>query len=175
MKRLVLLLLLVFGVAGCTAEPSPQDLIGAGGSTPNDVVESFLEDLNQALRDPSLADSGARRAWAERLASHFAPSERTDQRLVMSEMLAGFAASAANPAVGSRATLELSFTGTEIIRQSEGRALVRVVDGVLTLRFLDAEGLVLRTRTAGLTEVIGQTSGGLPTIQVGSGWFLTEG
>ncbi|MFV9504634.1 MAG: hypothetical protein AB4911_08715 [Oscillochloridaceae bacterium umkhey_bin13] len=175
MKRLLWLLVLSFALSACAAEPSAQDLVGAGGSTPNDVVENFLEDLNQALRDPSLADQGARRAWAERLASHFAPSERSDQRLVMGEMLAGFAASAVNPAVGSRATLELSFSGTEVIRQGEGRALVRVVDGLLTLNFLDAEGMILRTRTAGLTDVIGQTSGGLPTIQVGRGWFLTEG
>ncbi len=168
---LAALLLLV----GCGPEPAVEELAGAGGSSPQAVVESFLEDLNRALAAPQLADADVRRAWAERLAGHFAPSERADQRLAFTAMLGDFAASAASPAVGSKATLEVTFTGTEIIEQGDGRALVRVVDGVLTLRFLDADGEVLRERAGGLTDLIGQTSGGLPTLQVGGSWFMTEG
>jgi hypothetical protein len=161
--------------AGCGAEPTEQELAGAGGSSPQAVVESFLEDLNQALADAALAQPNVRRAWAERLAGHFAPSERADQRAALAEMLAGFAASTASPAVGSKAALEITYSGTELIEQRDGRALVRVVNGLLTLRFIDAQGEVLRERTAGLTEVLGQSNGGLPTLQVGGSWYLTEG
>lgn len=167
--------LLVLLVAGCAAAPSADEIAGAGGSSPQAVVSSFLEDLNGALAASDLAEPAAQRIWAERLAGHFAPSERADQRAAMAEMLAGFAASTVTPAVGSRATLDLSWTRIDLIEQRGERALVRVVNGVLTLRFLNAEGEVLRERTSGLTEVIGQSSGGLPTLQVGGGWFLTEG
>lgn len=162
-------------LAGCAAEPAEEELAGAGGGSPQQVVESFLEDLNEALADPRLGEQAVRRAWAESLAGHFAPSERADQRAAMAGMLADFAASAASPAVGSKATLELSWARIDLLEQEGERALVRVVDGVLTLRFLDADGELLRERTAGLTEVIGQTSGGLPTLRVGASWFMTEG
>lgn len=173
--RLTLALLLaLLALAGCGAEPPEEELAGAGGSSPQAVVESFLEDLNQALAAP-LAEPAVRRAWAERLAGHFAPSERADQRIAMGGMLADFAASAASPAVGSKATLEVSWTRIDLLEQTGERALVRVVDGILTLRFLDQDGQLVRERTGGLTEVLGQASGGLPTLQVGGSWFMTEG
>ncbi len=177
MIRLLCATMLVVGVllAGCTSTPTSQELSGAGGASPQAVVESFLEDLNQALAAPDLADPAARRVWAERLASHFAPSERADQRIAMATMLAKFADSMASPAIGSRATLELTFSGTEVINQDEGRALVRIIDGLIVLRFLDANGEVLRERSAGISEVIGQLSGGLPVLQVGTSWYITEG
>jgi hypothetical protein len=173
--RLVAMLVVLLALSGCAAGAAEADLAGAGGGSPRQVVESFLEDLSAALGDPELAEPEVRRAWAERLASHFAPSERADQRAALGEMLARFAASAASPAVGARATLELSFSGTELIEQREGRALVRVVDGQLILRFYDADDELLRERTGGLLELIDERRGGLPTLQVGGSWFMTEG
>ncbi|PDW00803.1 hypothetical protein CJ255_20195 [Candidatus Viridilinea mediisalina] len=152
-----------------------SELVGAGGGSPHQVVESFLEDLNAALNDPALTDIEVRRGWAERLASHFAPSERVDQRAALGLMLARFAHGAANPAVGAYATLEVSFSGTEVIERHEDRALVRVVDGQLILRFYNAEGDLLRERTGGLIDLIGEQRGALPTLQVGGSWFMTEG
>jgi hypothetical protein len=169
-----LLAALLLLLAGCGAEPATSELVGAGGSSPQAVVESFLEDLNQALAAP-LATPDVRRAWAERLAGHFAPSERADQRTAMATMLANFATSAASPAVGTRATLEVTWARMELRSLEGDRALVRVVDGVLVLRFLDADGTVLRERTGGLTDLIGQASGGLPALRVGGSWYLTEG
>jgi hypothetical protein len=166
--------ILVLLLAGCGAEPAADELAGAGGSSPQAVVESFLEDLNSALATP-LATPDARRVWAERLAGHFAPSERADQRVAMASMLADFATGATSPAVGTRATLEVTWTRMELRSLEGDRALVRVVDGVLVLRFLDADGNVLRERSGGLTDMIGQASGGLPTLRVGGSWFLTEG
>jgi hypothetical protein len=170
-----LLVALLSPLGGCGASVSEADLAGAGGGSPRQVVESFLEDLNMALGDAELATPEVRRAWAERLSSHFAPSERADQRVALSAMLARFADGAASPAVGASATLEVSFSGTELIEQREGRALVRVVDGLLTLRFYDEDGELLRERTGGLIELIGENRGGLPTLQVGGSWFMTEG
>ncbi|MEI8165903.1 MAG: DUF3579 domain-containing protein [Chloroflexales bacterium] len=113
--------------------------------------------------------------WAERLAGHFAPSERADQRAALAVMLDGFATSIANPISGSKASLQIAYSGTELIEQQDERALVRVVDGVFTLRFFDDQGEMLRERTGGLTGVLGQANGGLPTLQVAGSWFMTEG
>ncbi len=177
MKSYLSLLLLVslFLLVGCGATPTEQNIVGAGAPSPQAVVESFLEDLNHALGDAKLAQTEVRQLWAERLAGHFAPSERVDQRTAMADLLDGFAASAAKPALGSKATLEITYRGTEVLTQRDGRALVQVVDGVFTLRFLDTQGVLVRERTGSLSEVLGQTSGGLPTLQVGGSWFMTEG
>ena len=64
MRRLLLGLLLALGLAGCAAEPVEQELAGTGNSTAQGIVESFLDDLNAALADPSIARVAGRRSWA---------------------------------------------------------------------------------------------------------------
>lgn len=174
-RLLAALLACALILTGCAAEPAEEELVGAGGPTPEGVVESFLGVLNQALADPELATPEVRRTWAERLARYFAPSERADQRAAMSAMLAGYVDSAQRPAFGSKVQLEVVYSGVEIISSSDESALVRVVDGTINLRWLDDKGDVLRERTGNLTELIGQESGGLPVLRVGTSWFMTEG
>jgi hypothetical protein len=172
--HLLFALLVALGLTACAAEPVEQELAGTGNSTAQGIVESFLEDLNEALADPALAEPAARRSWAERLAGHFAPSERADQRVAMAEMLAAYADTAARPAVGSKVSLEVSYSHAELIELSGDEALIRVVDGAITLRWLDESGEVVRERTGGLTELIGEERGGLPVLRVGGRWFMTE-
>ncbi|GAB4430014.1 MAG: hypothetical protein OHK0015_14640 [Chloroflexi bacterium OHK40] len=176
--RLILALvtaMLLLPLASCAAPPDEEELIGRGSPTPQGAVESFLDSLNSALGDPNLADPATRRGWAERLAAYFAPSERADQRAAMGAMLAAFIDSASRPVVGSQVRLEISYSSIELISRQGDEALVRVVDGVITLRWLDETGEVVRERRSGLTELIGQESGGLPVLRVGSSWYMTEG
>ncbi len=175
--RLSAMLLLLLTLAGCAAPPvdSGDDaVVGVGRSSPEAAVDGFLEDLNRAMQDPSLASAEKRRGWAERLAGYFAPGERIDQRAAFIDMLAGFADTAQNPVIGTRAALAITYTRVELISREGDEALVRVVDGAFDLRWLDAQGEILRERTGGLTEIIGQTSGGLPVLRVDGLWFLTE-
>jgi hypothetical protein len=137
-------------------------------------VDGFLEDLNAALKDANLGNPTTQQIWAERLAGYFAPGERIDQRTAFGDMLASFADTVQHPIVGSKATLEITYSRVELVSHDGGQALVRVVDGSFTLRWLDAQGEVLRERTGSLTEVIGDQSGGIPAIQVDGLWFLTE-
>jgi hypothetical protein len=139
-----------------------------------DAVESFIENLNQALADRSLAEPEVRNRWADQLASRFAPSERRDQRQVMRSMLAGFADSTQRPIVGTRVTMEITFSDIEVLSSGEDEALVRLVDGVITLRWLNDGGEVLRERTNNLMTVIGGDEG-LPVLRVDGQWFMTEG
>lgn len=177
LHTLLLLLSLLLITAGCAVAPDAtiDESAGRGGSSPEQVVESFVEDLNKALADKNLAEASVRRSWAERLASYFAPSERIDQRTAMGEMLAGFVDGAQRPVVGSTLSLSITFTRIELLSRSDDKALVAIVDGTLLARWRDDKGELLRERSAGLMDVIGQTSGGLPVLRVGSQWFLTEG
>lgn len=170
-----LIMALALLLAGCAAAPAEEELAGAGSPTPQGVVESFLAVLNEALASSELGDATVRRSYAERLASYFAPSERADQRAAMGRMLAAFAETSTRPALGSTVRLEITYSGTELLERSGDEALVGVVDGTITLRWLDAENQVVRERSGGLTELIGQTSGGLPVLRVGGSWFMTEG
>ncbi|MCS6881402.1 MAG: hypothetical protein RMK84_10540 [Oscillochloridaceae bacterium] len=170
---LLLLLVILLLLPACGAEPSEEDLVGRGGPTPQAAVESFLATLNEALQ-ADLTDETARRGWAERLASYFAPSERADQRIVFSRMLAAYAQSAVRPVYGSTATVQIAYSGTEVIERQSDRALVRVVDGKVTLQWLDGEGQVVRERTSALATLMGQTEG-FPVVRVGGSWFITEG
>lgn len=174
-RALISALLLALLLAGCAAEPVEQELAGAGSPTPQDAVESFIAELNKALADEGLAEPEVRRVWSERLASYFAPSERADQRAAMGQMLEAFADSAARPTFGSKVRLELSYSAIEIIEHSGDEALVRVVNGVVTLRWLDDAGETVRERTGGLVELLGESEGGLPVLRVGPSWFMTEG
>jgi hypothetical protein len=173
--RLALLLALLLALAGCGPAPAAEELAGAGSPTPQGVVESFLAELNSALADPGLGRPEIRRSWSERLASYFAPSERADQRVALGQMLARFADSAARPAVGASVRLEITYSTTDIISRRGDEALVRVVDGTVTLRWLDDDGELLRERSGGLAELVGETRGGLPVLRVGGSWFMTEG
>jgi hypothetical protein len=166
---------LAVALAGCAAAPAEQELAGAGSPTPQGAVESFLAMLNKALADPGLGQAEARRVWSERLASYFAPSERADQRAAMGELLAQFADAAARPAFGSKVELEVTYSGVELLSGGGDEAVVRVVDGVLALRWVDENGEVVRERSGALTDLIGQASGGLPVLRVGGAWFMTEG
>lgn len=171
--RLGPLLLVALLLSACGVAPSEDELLGRGGPTPQAVVESFLTSLNEALQ-ADLADATARRSWAERLASYFAPSERADQRAVFAQMLANYATSAARPAFGSTIHTEISYSAIEVLARDGDRATVRVVEGQVLLQWLNDEGEVVRERTGALSTLLDQTEG-LPVVRVGGSWFMTEG
>lgn len=169
----LLLGLLAALLVGCAA---PASVETTGGTlNPERVVESFIDDLNEALRDPGLATPEVSRAWAERLANHFAPSERLDQRTALRTMLSSFAVSLGQLEAGQRLLLDLSFSDVTVISREQNRAIVAINDGVLSLRWISASGDVIRQRSRSLTELLDIRNGGLPVIRVDRGWFLTEG
>ncbi|MEI8306495.1 MAG: hypothetical protein WCF99_05460 [Chloroflexales bacterium] len=168
-------IIILLTLAGCAAPDGLADTnIGVGRSSPEAAVDGFLEDLNHALQALNLSDVATRRSWAERLAGYFAPGERIDQRAAFLDMLAGFADTAQHPVVGSKAVLAITYSRVELLSRDGDRAMVRVVDGSFDLRWLNEKGDVIRERTGSLTDVIGQTSGGLPVLRVDKLWFLTD-
>jgi hypothetical protein len=171
----LLCLLLLFALAGCAVpDGSAGANVGVGRSSPEAAVDGFLEDLNHAFQSPNLSDIAERRVWAERLAGYFAPSERIDQRAAFLDMLVGFADTTQHPIIGSKAVLAITYSRVELLSRDGDKAMVWVVDGSFDLRWLNEKGEVMRERTGGLTDVLGQASGGLPVLRVDGLWFLTE-
>ena len=178
-------------VTGCS--PAPEDAVdgripGFGSSTPQDAATKFFENLNEALKDPSLGQAVRQRYWADLLASSFTPAERADQRLLLGDMLARFteaanrkltdiAANAGRPIAEYSLTLEVEKGDVVLVSQHENRASVRLVDGLLRLR------VVQRTATQGevvvlnserpLAATLGLNDGLFPVARISGLWFLS--
>lgn len=178
-SRLLALLLCCLALGACGLPlDAEQETDNLGSETPEEVVTSFFDSLNQALRDPQLTDLEVRRIWAGRLASYFAPSERTDQRYVLGRMLANYAADLETLESDQVLTLEVSYSGAQVVEQEDDFARVRLLDANLRFRQLQiSEGgyrQVLRDQQRPLYEVLGQESRTFPVVEVNGRWFLTE-
>lgn len=166
-------------LAACAAVPSiEQDASSLGGTTPEEAAAGFFQSFNEALQDPALTELETRRIWAERLASYFAPSERVDQRYVLQQMLANFAAGMEQLEADQRMTLEVSYSALQVMDESSQRATVRLVDGTLRFRRVrvteDDRRIVLLDQQRPLAQTLGLQQGTLPLVQVNGRWFLTE-
>jgi hypothetical protein len=170
-------------LAGCTtvsqpsAVPAPQET--GGGFRPEQVVESYFEDLGAALQDPDLADPDRRGYWVERLAGYFAPNERNDQRAALRQSLGGFARDIAQLAEGETVTLELrGFDTVERLPDEGERATVRLPEAAIYMLITRASGngtVTLYEDTVGLDRLIGSPDKTVPLINIGGRWYLTEG
>lgn len=168
-------LLLTACAAPLEAEPERGSV---GGESPLAVAVAFVGGLNEALQDPQLRELEVRRAWAERLASYFAPSERVDQRYVLGRMLARFAAGLAGHEANQILTLEITYSDIQVIEENSEHAQVRLLDGTMRYRRVRVEEngyrTVLRDEQHVLADVLGLQDGVLPVVQVNGRWFLTE-
>ncbi len=165
---------------GCSPATSREaDSIGVGAPTPALIVQTFLEQLNEALKDPQLANPDVRRAWAARLASYFAPNEREDQRAALGAALAGLVSGVRQLEPDEKLTLELSDTIRVDVGPADGdMVLVRPVNVSLTLRIERAtpRGTTVELeQQVPLEKLVGRPDGAIPTIQINDRWFLTEG
>jgi hypothetical protein len=186
------LLLVLALLAACGPAPANQSeaaILGFGSTSPQDAASSFFENLNEALNDVSLGHAERRRYWADRLASSFAPAERSNQRILLGDMLTRFsqaaeqrladvAANAGRPTSEYKLTLEVESGGIELVSQRENRASVRLTEGMLRLR------VVQRTATQGeivvlnserpLAEALGLNDGLLPAVRISGLWFMSS-
>lgn len=139
---------------------------------PDVVVKDFLEDLNMALKDPSLANDARRQELVARLADYFAPNEREEQRITIGTSLDRFVHDLADLQANETVLLEVRYDAIETVSMQSDRALVRLVNGSL---YLLIDGATTYEQRVPLGELIGQPDGTLPLVRFGSEWFLTEG
>ncbi len=175
------LLLLVLGgtLTGCGMPLEvEQNTLLTGGNTPESVVDDFLRDLNSALKAPAITERETRRSWERQIASHFAPSERLDQRSAIAVMLANFATGMANLAEDQTLTVEIRYGGVRLVEQHGHLASVQIVDGWLSLRqFRQTENgkrIIQRDQGRSLSETLGQEDQVIPVRRIDGQWFITE-
>jgi hypothetical protein len=163
------------------ALPADEESSDLSGDTPEDVATNFFASLNEALQDPQLTEEQTRRAWAERLANYFAPTERAEQRQALGEMLAYFAADVEQLDNNQQMTLEVDFSGVQVIEPDSlnEHVKVRLTDATIRYRLIqlgeNGSRRILRDQQRPLYEVLGQEEETFPVIQVNGRWFITEG
>jgi hypothetical protein len=166
---------------GVPVEAERDDEI-IGGDTPDAALIGFVSIFNEALNDPEIINIEARRTWAERLASFFAPSERVEQRGNLQVMLANFAARIEQIDDNEEVTLEITYEGV-IVDDTDDTddtyANVRLLSGNLRFRrvYVAENGYreVLVDQEHPINDVLGQSGdSGFPVLRVGGRWFLTE-
>ncbi len=171
---LVALVLVACGVPVETDQPDLE----AGGQTPQAVMTSFFNDLNQALQDPQIVEPETRDFWAARLANYFAPSERLSQRMAIAYMLANVADDQRQLADDHVLTIEILFSSIELVEERGDHAIVHIVDGWVRLREvqINSNGRqnVIRDQRRSFREVLGLTSDELAVLRVNNRWFMTE-
>jgi hypothetical protein len=169
-------------LSACAAPPQPGETtqeIG-GINTPEAVVESFFEDLGDALQDADLASQERRAYWVDRLAGYFAPNERDDQRLALQEALGSFARDLEALAPNETLTLELrGFDPARATMAADGqRATVRLPEAtiyMLITRATDQGPVTIYEQPIGFDLVISNPEKSVPLVKIGGRWYLTEG
>ncbi len=171
-------LLLLLTACGVPVEVE-QDEQQLGGTTPEDVAEAFVADLNAALSDPELDQIETRRRWAGRLASAFAPVERVDQRYVLQQMLADYVNQRTDLASDLELSLEISYEGIQVVNRQSDYPMVRLIGGAIRLREVrvaeNGYRSIVSDQQYPLTDLLGQgAQNGFPVVRVSGRWFLTE-
>jgi len=169
-------------LCACQSAPSaPSDTPPSADvrfETPEAVVQNFLKDLSEALRDRRLTDDDARAAMVERLANYFAPNEREDQREAIGRSLSVFAASLAQLKDDQTLVFEVrgisDFRNFKKIADDGQRALIRA-NGASIYVLIARGNLVDFEQEVPLDQIIGRSDGTIPTRKIETSWFLTEG
>jgi hypothetical protein len=164
-----------------SAPPAPSDTPPSADvrfETPEAVVQNFLKDLSEALRDRRLTDDDARAAMVERLANYFAPNEREDQREAIGRSLSVFAASLAQLKDDQTLVFEVrgisDFRNFKKIADDGQRALIRA-NGASIYVLIARGNLVDFEQEVPLDQIIGRSDGTIPTRKIETSWYLTEG
>ncbi len=174
-------------LTGCGAVPiaaprgdvasTPDTTIADGSSTAELAVGNFLSDLGIALADRSLRQASVQRYWADRLASYFAPVERSRQRAAIGDMLVAFARDQQQLAADEAALVEVLFGTPSIVSRSGGRVLVQVPEGRIRMvitRLVDRTPTIIYEQEIALATIVGRTDTTLPVTQIGARWYLTS-
>jgi hypothetical protein len=179
---MTLVFVVLLALAGCSlgapgAAVSGQ-APGGGASKPEEVVQSFFEDLRDALKDPALENDERRGQIAEQLANYFAPNERDDQRVALRDALDSFVHGLGRLDPSERLTLEVRFEHFQKLSEDDDHALIRPVNGsiyVLISRTTNSGVVTIYEDSVGFDKILGREDGAVPVVRIGRSWFLTEG
>lgn len=185
MKRFGMTLLIVLNImtlTACTDSTTSPVLISdasfsGGGTSPEITVENFLNDLNKALKDPTINRTDVRDQWADTLSNYFVPVERNTQRIAIRSSLDNFAAGVAQLNVDETVSFDIQFEPARRIKDVDDTVIVEVPNAKIAMvinRNSNRGNIAIWSQNESLGYLIGNNSNTFPVVHVGVRWFLTE-
>ena len=174
---LSLQLLVACASSAVTNEVVDEAAMSGGGTSPEVTVESFLSDLNKALKDPDLNRADVRDTWADALANYFVPVERTAQRAAIRASLDNLAEGVSQLNADEEVSFEISFEPARRVREDQDTVYVEVPNAVISLviqRTSNRGNTTIWQQDESLGYLIGSNENIFPVMRVGVRWFLTE-
>ncbi|MFM2032355.1 MAG: hypothetical protein RLZZ297_1120 [Chloroflexota bacterium] len=181
LRCMTLWMVLVLAVS-CTAAPAQNiavedELLTGGGTSPETTVETFLNDLNKALKDPAINRTDVRDQWADTLAEYFFPLERTAQRVAIRTSLDNVAAGIAQLSADQSVLFEISYEPARRVDEREDVVFIEVPNATIDMvisQNSNRGNTTIWKQTESLGYLIGSDENVFPVARVGNRWYLTE-
>jgi len=182
MKHFVTFVLCIFMLSACASSAVSNEVVdeaamSGGGTSPEVTVESFLSDLNKALKDPDLNRADVRDTWAESLANYFVPVERGAQRAAIRASLDNLAEGVSQLNADEEVSFEISFEPARRVREDQDTVYVEVPNAMISMviqRTSNRGNTTIWQQDESLGYLIGSNENIFPVMRVGVRWFLTE-
>ncbi|MFN7470941.1 MAG: hypothetical protein ACK5S9_04715 [Roseiflexaceae bacterium] len=180
--RSILLVLVVFGLVACATSPAQplavtDEVLTGGGTSPETTVESFLNDLNKAIKDPTINRTDVRDQWADTLSNYFVPVERPTQRIAIRSSLDNVANGIAQLSADQTVMFEIQFEPARRVNDVEDIVYIEVPNATIDMMISQNSNrgnTTIWKQNESLGYLIGSDENIFPVMRVGSRWYLTE-
>ncbi len=180
--RLVVIALTILTLVACAAGSSQaltvtDDVLTGGGTSPETTVESFLNDLNKAIKDPTINRIDVRDQWADILASYFVPVERPTQRIAIRTSLDNVANGIAQLSADQSVMFDIQFEPARRVNDVEDIVYIEVPNATIDMMISQNSNRGSTTiwkQNESLGYLIGSNQNIFPVMRVGARWYLTE-
>jgi hypothetical protein len=181
-RRFGLLMCVIWLCTACASSATSNDVVSddamsGGGISPEVAVESFLNDLNTALKDPELNRADVRDQWAETLANYFVPVERAAQQTAIRASLESLSRGVTQLDADEKVEFTITFEPARRIREDQDKVFVEVPNAKLAMlinRTSNRGNVVIWQQEESLGYLIGSNENVFPVVRVGVRWFLSE-
>lgn len=178
----VVIFLSIWLITACAASPNQplavtDEVFTGGGTSPETTVESFLNDLNKAIKDPTINRTDVRDQWAETLSNYFVPVERTTQRLAIRSSLDNIANGVAQLSADQSVLFDIQFEPARRVNDVDDIVYIEVPNATIDMMITQNSNrgnTTIWKQNESLGYLIGSDGNVFPVMRVGSRWYLTE-
>ncbi len=180
--RIGIALIVIAVLAACAASPTQplavtDDVLTGGGNSPEATVESFLNDLNKAIKDPTINRTDVRDQWADTLSNYFVPVERTTQRIAIRSSLDNIANGVAQLSADQSVLFDIQFEPARRVNDVDDIVYIEVPNATIDMMITQNSNrgnTTIWKQNESLGYLIGSDENIFPVMRVGSRWYLTE-
>jgi hypothetical protein len=180
--RVTLFLCTLLLLMSCSATPTQSlavndELLTGGGTSPETTVETFLNDLNKAIKDPTINRTDVRDQWADTLAEYFVPVERPTQRMAIRASLDNIAGGVAQLSADQTVMFDISFEPARRVNEVDDIVYIEVPNATIDMvisQNSNRGNTTIWKQNESLGYLIGSNENIFPVMRVGTRWYLTE-